>query len=183
MVVDEILTVVQQYYPRGVDAALEYDKYISSDEAKRLSELKNEAFLYGSYDSRIQDFLSVYKENIYVKNILDATMSGFDRCFTFIAGDTDFFDREDCLITIKLSIIYPVYIVSIEDKLIENSKFKNVDSVNLKHDVERLIERLELVFQVKQIDQNTLKYKIPYLSYEDVDFGEFTLYNALFSSQ
>lgn len=179
MVLDLLIEKIKYYYPVGISSMNEYDKYILTPEYERLDSQK--AILYSSpispKFSAILIFLNGHKDFCTFD---DHSMPGFDRCFTFQGHLSQHFGFNGELV-IQISVLLPVYTLRVRrcGKVVDNLKL----DVSVKNYVDFIESELNSRYNLTRLGEEILRYKLPNISFQDIDFGEFSVYNALFSDQ
>lgn len=175
------------YYPKGVCSISEYNKYIQTDEYKRLKNKLNYLFSSSDIKKQKRNILNRFKNYQEIKETRDVTMESFDRCLSFkleLVRDKTLFQ-----ICLNLSLLIPYYTIYIlkNDIELEPYKWLDVPKRDQKSEIELFGTEMKLLSNV--VEEITLYTKIPEyivklnvsdLSYADVGIGYFTFMNAFF---
>lgn len=179
MVLDLLIEKIKYYYPDGISSMNDYDKYILTPEYKRLDSQKE--ILYSNPISpKFSAILSFLNSHEDFCTFDDHSMPGFDRCFTFQGRLSQHFEI-DLELVIQISVLLPVYTLRVKHcgKVVENSKL----DVAVKNSVDIIDSELNSRYNLTRLGEEILTHKLPNISFQDIDFGEFSVYNALFSDQ
>ena len=179
MVLDLIIGKIKDFYPDGVSSMNEYDKYILTPEYKRLDSQKS--ILYSRPISpRFSDILTFLNGHEDSGAFNDHSMPGFDRCFTF-KGCLPQHLGVNLELVVQISVLLPVYTLRIKycGKVVDKLKL----DVAVKNHVEFIESELNTRYNLTRLGEDILSRKLPNISFQDIDFGEFSVYNALFSDQ
>ncbi|MET0944162.1 MAG: hypothetical protein ABWY22_02005 [Flavobacterium sp.] len=180
--------IAHLFYPTSICAWKEREKYVASEEYKRLR------FVIDSFDTN--KFSSMLKtefdRDATLKDFQDLTQfdSMEDRCFTFLLTLIE--DGELKSINLYISILVPYYVIQTithtKQILISQSKMDDIERSKL--DVRKIDE---LVLEVEKIIENKLSYQkfpkellnvvIEDISFQDAYQGEFKMFNAFFNNQ
>jgi len=180
--------IAYTYYPKEIDAMTEKEDYVMTVEFNRLLDTindiqKNEGF-QKSYDSLIIGFNS----HNSVKNIKDVSvLDWLDRCISF---ELDIVQGNELIkICLNISLIVPYYIVYLLKNDIEVNPYKWLTLPKRDRELEAS-EYGELITQISSIVEKNTHYNkfpesigkiiLPDISFGEVVFGDFSLYNAFF---
>ncbi|GAB1857513.1 hypothetical protein MHTCC0001_23490 [Flavobacteriaceae bacterium MHTCC 0001] len=175
------------YYPRDVDSISEYDKYVQSDECKRLKSKLNSLFYSKEVKQVKSAILNKVKNYPKIRETKDTTMESFDRCLSFkleIVENKTLFQ-----ICINISLLAPYYVVYILKNNIELAPYrwigvpvrdKKSEISQYKPEINMICDIVEEVTYYSKIPESIAKIKISDLSYADKGIGEFTIFNAFF---
>ena len=182
--------IAHLFYPKNICPWTEREKYIVSEEYKRLSSIID------SFERNKEQFSDMLKAEFDK----DATLKDFqdlsqfdsmeDRCFTFLLTLVE--EGELKSINLNISILIPYYVIqTITHKkqiLIPQSKIDEIESNKLES---RKID--EIVLEVEKIVENKLCYQkfprellniiIEDIAFQDSYLGEFKTFNAFFNNQ
>lgn len=185
MLVNILKNIAYLYYPKGISNIDENERYLYSDEFRRL------VFMLNTFYSNNNDYhllLEKLKAYDIIDKIQDLTSLSFDRCLTF---EIDYLKGDNKLIkiSINISILIPYYMVYVEENQIELNPYKwiTLPKRNITLENTEYKEHLNLI---SSIVEETIKFHkfpedialkiIPDISYQDVRMGDFTFFNAFF---
>jgi len=174
------------YYPKDISSFKDKVNYGNSSENKRLNDtLKNINYNELKKVDKLKNKLNV----VYNKIIYDFTiLSWQDRAHNiqFILNKRE---NKTYILCINISILIPVYtcyIIEIEFDLVKN-KLKHSPKRNLKLEktiFKKYIEETKLLIEnitnYEEISCEFSDSKIADLSFQDIELGKFTIFNAFF---
>lgn len=188
--IDKVLkNLVYLLYPRNICSYMEKDKYFISEEYKRLNQIINE---FNSEEGKVfrETFLKEFEGDNTLKDFRDFSLFDWgDRCMTF--NVTIIEDSELYTISLFMSVIVPYYVVNVQKNIIdlyfpesqiaelekENTETRKINELVL--DIETIIEDK---FLYKKFPRRLLNSVVADISFQDSEFGYFTLYNAFFNN-
>ena len=188
MVLEKIEDIIKTFYPTSISSLEDYDKYILSSENKKLNNIKSELFQSQKMIGQIDNIILNVSEYERLKNIENYTSESFDRCFSLKAEYKE--ERHLYQLYIRISILAPVYTIYVVSNPIENNPYRWLDTPKRDKDYERIISDEILI--LKKVIENEINYSfidksilnkiVDDVSYEDVSFGNFSMFNALFTN-
>ena len=188
MVLEKLENTIKLFYPTGISSLKDYDKYVISSENKRLNNIKSNAFESQKIIGQIDNIILKAKEYETFKGIENHTSESFDRCFSLKVD----YRKEKYLyqLYIRISILAPLYTIYVTSNPIENNPYRWLDTPKRDKDYENtILEEMQILKKIIEsktdysfIDENTLNKVLENISYEDIDFGSFTMFNALFTN-
>lgn len=189
MILEEIINIINSFYPSGLNAMDDYDKYIESIENKKLNETKFEVFQSKTRVNQVNNIIRDVKKRERLNNIEDITSESFDRCFSLKID----FKEEGNLhqLYIRLSVLAPLYVIYVVSNPIENDPYRWIDIPRRNKEYENSISEeikflqgiIEKQTSYSLVNETLLTNVLDDLSYEDIDFGNFTIFNALFLNE
>lgn len=188
MVLEQFENIIKSYYPNDLSSLEDYDKYILSPENKRLSSVKAEAFHSQKIRQQIDMIISKVKEYKHLEKIEDLTSENFDRCFSL---KIDFMEEKYLhQLYIRISVLVPYYTIYVLTNSIIKKPYQWLNQPKRDTKYEKLISK-DIILLQKIVENQTdytlikdsiLNHKINNISYEDINFGDFTIFNALFTN-
>lgn len=187
---DNSLTdLVYSLYPRNICAYTEKDKYFISEEYRRLNQIVTD---FDTEDGKVlrKTILEKFEKDRTLKNFTDFSLFNLgDRCMTFnvsiIAG------RELYTISLFVSVIVPYYVINVQKNMIElffsESEITNLESENIEtRMINELVLEIETIiednFLYRKFPDKLLNFVFDDISFQDSEFGYFTMYNAFFNN-
>lgn len=189
MIEKVLKNLVYLLYPRNICSYTEKDKYFTSEEYKRLNQIINQ---FESKDGNVfkETFLNEFKKDHTLKKFADhSLLNGGDRCMTF--NVTFIEDGELYTISLFISVIVPYYVIDVRKNMIE-LYFSELQIEELEKQNTETRKIKEIVFDIETVIEEKFLYKkfpikilnsvVDDISFEDSEFGYFTLYNAFFNN-
>lgn len=188
--IDKVLkNLVYLLYPRNICAYKDKDEYFISDEYKRLAKLIADF----DNENRVgvgKTFIEKFENDKTLKNFQDLSLFNIeDRCMTLHVTVIE--GRQLYTISLFLSIILPYYVVDVRKNKIElyfseseitNLENENTETRNIKELVSEISTVIETEFMYKKFPNELVNYVIEDISFQDSEFGYFTMYNAFFNN-
>jgi hypothetical protein len=188
--IDKVLTnLVYLLYPRNICAYTEKDKYFISEEYKRLNQIVSD---FDTEDGKVlrKTILEKFENDKTLKNFADFSLFNLgDRCMTFnvsiIAG------RELYTISLFVSVIVPYYVINVQKNMIElffsESEITDLENKNTEtRMINELVLEIETIiedkFMYRKFPNKLLNFVVDDISFQDSEFGYFTMYNAFFNN-
>jgi hypothetical protein len=174
------------FYPKNISAIKNQTQYLNSEENKRLDNVfqNPDLTLLRKVDELKDFFKSSCKKNIY-----DFTIQSWqDRAYNiqFILNKKE---NKTFILCVNISMLIPFYlcyIIEVEFDSIKN-KLKCSPKINLEleksifnNDLMKSKLFIENILKYKEIRFEVLDSKITDLSFQDIELGDFTLFNAFF---
>ncbi|MHC0447622.1 hypothetical protein ACWA1F_19585 [Flavobacterium sp. 3-218] len=188
--IDKVLkNLIYLIYPRNICAYKEKNKYFNSEEYKRLNQIINE---FDNEEGKVfrNSILKKFENDKTLQKITDFTLFSIgDRCMTF--NVTVLEKRELYTISLFLSVILPYYVVEVKKNKIElyfsESEITNLENDNTEErSMQDLVLEIETViedeFLFKKFPNELINYVVDDISFQDSEFGYFTMYNAFFNN-
>jgi hypothetical protein len=188
--IDKILTnLVYLLYPRNICAYTEKDKYFISEEYKRLNQILAE---FDTEDGKAfrGTILKKFEKDKTLKNFRDFSLFSIgDRCMTF--NITIIENRELYTISLFLSVILPYYVVNVRKNKIEiffsDSEITKLENENTEtRNINELVLEIETIiedeFLYSKFPKKLLNLVVDDISFQDSEFGHFTMFNAFFNN-
>jgi hypothetical protein len=189
MIEKVLKNLVYLFYPQNICAYNEKDKYFISEEYKRLTQVIND---FDTEEGKaVREAIIKEFENDYtLKNINDYTLfSSSDRCMTFNLSIIE--NGELYTISLFISILIPYYVIKVQKNIIdlyfskeeiaklekENTETRTINELAV--DIEAVIEDK---YFYKKFPEKMFNSVIDNLSFQDSEFGCFTMYNAFFNN-
>jgi hypothetical protein len=188
MMIEIILkNLATTYYPRGICAMNDYEKYIETFEFKNLVEKINSAFNTikdGDLNSLV---LNELKKNLTLMDMEDVTSESSDRCLSFKAS---FFEGNVLSqLYLNMSVIVPYYYIYVTKNKFQSEPYRWVNLPERDVDAEVgefnshisfISDVIEKKFSFNRFPDNMVNTIIPDINYADVELGNFTYFNAFF---
>jgi len=188
--INKVLTnLVYLFYPKNVCAFTEKDKYLLTEEYKRLKEIIVD---FDSEKSKTlqANIIDKFEKDYTLKNFKDASLFDWeDRCLTF--NLTIIEDGELYTISLYLSILIPYYVIKCQKGIID-LWFSKSQIDQLKKDNTETRKINKLILDIETIVKDELLYEklpteilstiIPDVSFQDSIFGHFNIFNAFFNN-
>lgn len=186
MIVQVFTNIAYGYYPRKIDNYLEKDNYQNSLEYKKLSKV-----LIGNNQYSEQEEIKFFKNELSKRfNVInDSTLLHWeDRCITYQIPIV----IHNCLtiINIHISFLIPYYIIYITDCILKSQDNfghmkRNISKEENQHndDIKFIDDKLNRILKYHRFEESLLNYVIPDISFRDIRFGKFTIYNAFFMDE
>lgn len=189
MITEQLIKLSYLFYPIKIDSSKNYREYLETNENKRLSDFKN-FVVESKFETIFIERILIDLKKIQLFEKVDNTTSiNLDRCFTL---SNKLYEGKNTLrqIIIRISILAPIYTIYIITNKINSSDnswltipelIKQKDSV-LVGEIELIKSSIENQINFTFVEFDKLKKVIPFVSYADIKFGEFTIFNAFFSN-
>lgn len=188
--IDKVLTnLIYTFYPRKISFFREYEKYIATDEYRRLKQVVS------NFDSEYKDdfskkILRHFEKDYTLKNFQDYTMFNLeDRCLTF--NITLIEDDELYTISLLISILAPYYVIKCQKNIIDLffSKAEITElqkSNNETRKLKQLILEIETIVEEKllfsKFPKTMLNTIVQDVSFQEAEVGHFKMFNAFFNN-
>ncbi len=181
---ENLLKVVYNYFPKGIDCIKEKKIYVETKEYKRLSNhIKS---FNNPYSKEIDIFIEEIK-NLNFPNFSFNDSSYFeweDRCYTFEFCKE--INGESFILRVYLSILKPYFTIKFFKINVENDRhiYNIISSKSFPE--EKLILELKNILEkhsYKEFDESLLSERIFDINFQDINMGEFTFFNAFFVNQ
>ncbi|OXA99261.1 hypothetical protein B0A81_21445 [Flavobacterium plurextorum] len=188
--VSEILrNVVYSYYPKDVCFNTEITKYLGSDEYQKLYQ-RIKKFDHEHRQDISKGIIREFKKNNYLKNFEDFTLLDLgERCMTFSL--TVIRDGNLYTISLFLTVIVPYYSIKLKkhkaELLFSEPKKLALQEIGPESkkitDIILIVENfVENRLGQKKIPEDLLNHIIQDVSYQDLEIGSFTMFNAFFNN-
>lgn len=188
--INEVLTnLTYLFYPRGICPWNESEKYLQSEEYKRLQSTID--FFYSDESQKIRNVIKKdFELDLTFKDFEDhSRRESQDRCFTFFINVIE--DGELHSITLYLSFLSPYYVIRhLEHK--NNPFFSKSRIEELESEKKDSRKIKDLILDLETIVENKLSYtKFPQemmctiikdVSFQDTYLGYFKMFNAFFNN-
>lgn len=180
---EQLYKIIQNYYPIGINALLEKDKYIKSEEYLNLISLIDNN--KKKYADEIQVIINEVTSD---GNIIFNDLSYFewlDRCYTLefiqVVRGRMYVYRfyKSILGSYFIQRFFCVEYLNNREKVVKISQKEFLDDVGILNKIQDLVFRLNLT----QLDDIILGEVIENVSFEDIGFESFNYFNAFFLSQ
>ncbi len=191
MIENQLKNIAYLFYPKDICNINEKEKYIFSDEFKRLSFVLNSFYLINSNLIPKDKLMSCFQLNSLTKEIQDKSILNIDRCLTF---EIEIIENDNKLVKICLyvSLIVPYYSVYVLENEISLTPYKwltipkrNKILEKNKYDayIQIISSIVEEVTMFNKFPEQLGKIILPEISYQDITKGNFTLFNAFFNDE
>lgn len=174
--------IIYCYYPKGINNITERERYLNSKEFTNLSDLLNSINV-----ELISERLEMeIKKKPFLENIQNKSTLSFDRCLTF---DLEIVKNNKLIrIVLEISVVYPYYYIYVTENQIQFNPYKWLTlpkrSLELEKEYFSTIKLLKSIIEKEigysVISENIKNIKINDLFFQDVEPGNFTVYNAFF---
>ena len=184
--VDILYDLVYSYYPKGISFRNEKELYASSPQFKLLQKRLN---AQSHYFKSIENLLFSTSKELNSEMIFrnSSRFSWFDRAYNFqyIKRTNNFLH----CICVNISVLIPYYTVyAVEVKLKTNSpEWTNRPARNIKleksdynQEVSLICSKIEQELKLRAFPSTDFDVIIPEISFQDIEAGDFTLFNAYF---
>lgn len=187
-----ILTLLKNtaytYFPRGVCSINERQKYLDSEEYKRLYHNSTTVFDDEEFKNSYDRLITEFKKHTQFKAINDVSVLQWqDRCLSF---EIDYVE-ENILskICIRISLLVPYYLIYVTENEIEINPYswKTLPVRNITKEQTIYKDHIDLLFEIINNVTGFIAFPEEYadiiitdLCFNDVKMGNFTLYNAFF---
>lgn len=175
------------YYPIGICAFDEFEKYTNTFEYKNLTRKVNSAFSLIRQNGINKQILEELKKNENIKEIEDVTLESSDRCLTY---KVNFFEGNVLYqLCLNLSIIVPYYNVYVLKNNFELEPYRwlNLPERDKESEIDKFESSIKFIsniieqkFLFNKFPDNLINTIIPDINYADVELGNFTYFNAFF---
>lgn len=172
------------FYPQNIDCIMEKNLYIESPEYTNLLGLSN----YFKNNNNIDLLLSsLKKQNLEFSDV--SLLDWQDRCFTLEKNIQK--NNKNFKVIIYLSYIIPAYLIEFFENDIDivtkewlTFPKRNIDLFNSEYlDIKnKICQIIENEFNYYEFPNNFINEKILNLSFQDIRFNQFTMYNAFFKN-
>ncbi len=169
------------YYPSNICFRTEYNSYIETMEYKLL--LKT----IDNFKNKVASVDLELKQNIWLQLFQNTSqLDYYDRSITYIYSFVQ--GKELFTLSLSLSILMPFYHIEVKKNSV-NDFFEPdvIDSMKYEElNIELMIVDLNLFLQNKigyfAFPENLLNVIVPDVSYQEIPFGKFSLFNAFFNN-
>lgn len=188
--IDKVLkNLVYLFYPKNICAFREKDKYFISEEYRRLNQIITD------FDSDYGKFfraniLKEFENDKALKDFTDFSLFNIgDRCMTFNMNVIE--NRQLFTISLFVSVIVPYYVINVQKNIIElffsQSEISQLEQKNTEtRKINELVADIETViedkFLYKKFPNKLLNSIVDDISFQDSEFGYFTMFNAFFNN-
>ncbi len=183
--------IAYTYYPKGIDNIEENEKYIYSEEFKRLLFVKSTFYQMEDNSKQIKLLIDKFLKNNLTNKIQDMTSFDFDRCLSF---EIEIVEGDNKLIKIclNISLLIPYYIVYILENEIQLNPYKWITlpkrikekEINqYKEHLETISSIVEEITMFNKFPEDIANTIIPDLAFQDIRMGSFTFFNAFFQEK
>jgi hypothetical protein len=188
--IDKVLkNLVYFFYPKNICAFREKDKYFISEEYRRLNQIITDFDTeYGKFFRA--NILKEFENEKTLKDFRDFSLFNIgDRCMTFNMNVIE--NRELYTISLFVSVIVPYYVINVQKNIIEllfsDSEISQLEGKNTEtRKINELVADIETViedkFLYKKFPNKLLNSIVDDLSFQDSEFGYFTMFNAFFNN-
>ncbi|MCD0475112.1 hypothetical protein LPB87_11980 [Flavobacterium sp. EDS] len=190
MINEVLVNLAYLFYPKNICPWDENEKYLQTEEYKRLSTTID--FFNSDGNKKLRSSIKAeFEEDLVLKDFEDfSRLDNQDRCVKFFLNV--FEDGKLFSITLYLSILSPYYvIVSMKHSpspffsqlKINELELANTDTRKLKDlilDVESIVEK-KLLYQ--KFPQELIHSVIDNISFQGIYLGHFKMYNAFFNNE
>lgn len=193
LVLKEILSVVYSIYPTDIDYLGKQLDYVNSKEYEKLRNLlgTNEK---RTFEQESANLLKKMEASYGTSSIIDNTVfSWLDRCLNWQVSLTPKKRHsKNYVLCLNLSIVSEYYIIYIletnYDKMEGRLKClpkrnKEVEENLFSNEISSLSSLVENSTSKTRLSDDFLEFIIPDISFQDIEFGKFTLFNALFLNE
>lgn len=188
--IDKVLkNLVYLFYPKNICAFREKDKYFISEEYRRLNQIITDFDTdYGKFLRA--NILKEFENDKTLKDFTDFSLFNIgDRCMTFNMNVIE--NRQLYTISLFVSVIVPYYVINVQKNIIElffsESEISQLEQKNTEtRKINELVVHIETViedkFLYKKFPNKLLNSIIDDVSFQDSEFGYFTMFNAFFNN-
>lgn len=188
--IDKVLmNIVYLLYPRNICAYTEKDKYFISEEYKRLNQLISDFDTENGKAIR-RTILKKFEDDETLRKFADSSLFNVqERCMTFNLSIIE--GRELYTISLFLSVIVPYYVIKVQKNMIElffsESEITNLENENTEtRKIDELVLEIKIIiednFLYSEFPKRLLDFVVDDISFQDSEFGYFTMYNAFFNN-
>lgn len=188
--IKKVLTnLVYLFYPKNICWRTEEKRYIDSNEYKRLLETIGCFYKFEDINNHL-DLKEEFDKDYILKNFRNASLLSWqDRAVTF---DLSIVEKDEMYtLTLYLSVLIPFYVVRVKKNNIKLFFSENEISGMRKDNL--IIKKInELICDVSSIVEEKMFYKkfpeellstiIEDVSFQEIGFGNFNLFNAFFNN-
>ena len=176
------------YYPKGLSSIEQREVYKNSIEYNRLLDITNNFSKEDDYIFSYNLLLSELKKHDELKNIRDVSLFHWqDRAVSF---EIDYVvENRLNKLCLNISLLVPFYVVFLLENEIQLDPYKWITLPKRNKELE-LTKYDNSIKLISNIVEGTINYNkfpdelaniiLPDLSFNDIRFGDFTLYNAFF---
>lgn len=190
--INEVLkNIVYLYYPKTVCYRTDENKYINSEEHKRLLQIFEQFHLNENMNNYCANLKYEFEKDLILKKFRNQSMIEWqDRSISF-----DFSIIENSklyTITLYLSILIPFYTVRVQKNKIEmfslNLETSKIDNNNPdSNKIKDITDKIEFIVESKMLykkfPQELLSVIIEDVSFQEIQISEFNMFNAFFNNQ
>ncbi len=187
MIKNILTNLAYLFYPRNICSVKDENNYLNSEEYRRLLVIIEQFRINFKEDT---SFEKAFSNDLVLKNIQNLTLYDWqDRSFrysiTVIVAD------ELYTFTIYLSFLVPFYVIKVEKNFIEliftkeqveEMKKETSDSRSILELQNEIASIIESISQYTQFPEELLEVILDDISFQDIYFSRFNLYNAFFDS-
>ncbi|KFF20300.1 hypothetical protein [Flavobacterium hydatis] len=189
MITKTLTNLIHLLYPRNICAYTEKDKYLVSEEYKRLNQIVTD---FDTKDRKVSSnsILEKFENDKTLKKFADFSLFHLkDRCMTFNVSIIE--GRELYTISLFISIIIPYYVINVQKNMIEiffsESEITELENKNTEtRKINELVLEIETIiedkFLYRKLPNKLLNFVVADISFQDSQFGYFTMYNAFFNN-
>ncbi len=176
------------YYPRRICSINENEKYLNSDEFKRLTVILNEFNSIDCNNKSIELIEKEFTQSNILSNFQNMTSFSFDRSLNYVVEIIES-DKTLIKICVNISIIIPYYTIYILENKIElnpykwitiPSRVKEKEKTHYKKYIDEISSILNKVISYNSFPEELIDKVIDDIAFQDSKFGDFTFFNAFF---
>lgn len=187
MINNVLINLVYLYYPQKICSRTNGKEYSESKEFKKLLETIN---YFDANKSFCLDLEKTFKNDFILKDIRSTSLLDYnDRAYTFILTVIE--DEEMYTISLFLSILIPFYLITVQKNKIElvfseseiiKMRNEKSDTRKIKELIQNISSLLETSTHYSKFPEELLNQTIEDVSFEEIPFGRFTMFNAFFKN-
>jgi hypothetical protein len=176
------------YYPRGICNINENEKYLNSDEFKRLSIILNSFNIIDVNNKSIELIEKEFTQSNILSNFQNMTSFSFDRSLSYVVEILES-DKTLIKICVNISIIIPYYTIYVLENKIELNPYKWItmptrvkekEKTHYKQHIDEISSILKKVILYNPFPDELIDKVIDDIAFQDNKFGDFTFFNAFF---
>lgn len=185
MIENCLKNIIYCFYPKGIDNVLERERYLNSKELVHLFNFLNNV----DVKSTVEKLEMEIKRDNRFQNIQDRSSLSFDRCLTF---DLEIFSNNKLIrIVLEISVLFPYYYIYVTENQFEINPYKwitlpkrcKVLEEEYSSEITSLMYIVDRITGYSPITDDIMNMKIDDVSFQDVEKGNFTVYNAFFKDE
>jgi len=190
IMIDKVLkNLIYIFYPKNISFEKEREKYFETQEYLRLDKTLK-TFQLNSKELCSKNILKEFEKDYTLKNFQDFTLFEYgDKCLTFNFSIIE--DRQLYTVSLLISVIAPYYAIKCQKNIIElffsKSRIDELQEANLeRRKLKEIISEIESVVESKlfysKFPKELFNFVIEDVSFQEADFGYFTMFNAFFNN-